>query len=261
VSVGDPRPPTVRRLEEAALSAWPALRQHLVDGAVLRVADGHTKRANSINPLYPSERSPARHRELAETAFAALGRPPLWRLTPLAPAGLGEVLDRAGYSVFEESVVETRALAPGDFAPDPAGAVLARATDAPPGTDGECWLDANIRLGGAPAGARATLAAMLDRVPPPAGFVALVEGGRIAATAMVAVQDRLAGLFEVVVDPAGRGRGLGARVVASAYAWAAEAEARHAYLQVTAANAAARRLYARLGFAESHRYHYRAPPG
>jgi len=37
-----------------ALTTWPALQQRLYDGWVVRFARGHTRRANSVNPLYPS---------------------------------------------------------------------------------------------------------------------------------------------------------------------------------------------------------------
>jgi len=48
-----------RDLEELALTTWPALQQWLYDGWVVRFADGHTRRANSINPLYPSHQDAA----------------------------------------------------------------------------------------------------------------------------------------------------------------------------------------------------------
>ena len=41
-----------RELEELALTTWPALQQWLYDGWVVRFAGGHTRRANSVTPLY-----------------------------------------------------------------------------------------------------------------------------------------------------------------------------------------------------------------
>ena len=43
-----------RRLEEVAMNAWPSLQQMLFDGWIVRLAQGYTKRANSVNPLFES---------------------------------------------------------------------------------------------------------------------------------------------------------------------------------------------------------------
>ena len=41
--------------EELSMNAHPSIKTQLFDGWVLRFADGYTNRANSVNPLYPSE--------------------------------------------------------------------------------------------------------------------------------------------------------------------------------------------------------------
>jgi len=46
----------IRAVEELAMNAWPSL-QTCFTMVVLRFADGYTKRANSIHPLYPSSLS------------------------------------------------------------------------------------------------------------------------------------------------------------------------------------------------------------
>ena len=56
---------------------------------------------------------------------------------------------------------------------------------------------------------------------------------------------------------AARGQGLARRLCIRLLTRARDEGARAAYLQVDAANHAARSLYARLGFADGYAYHYR----
>src|SRR5690242_2761336 len=79
----------IRTIEEASFGAWPALSQVYDDGWILRFADGHTKRANSVNPTYPSLGDVEAKIGRAEGWFRARGLPPVFRVTPLAePADL-----------------------------------------------------------------------------------------------------------------------------------------------------------------------------
>ncbi|WMM30943.1 GNAT family N-acetyltransferase, cg3035/Rv0428c family, partial [Shouchella clausii] len=44
----------IRKIEALSMNAQPALKTVQKGGWILRFANGYTKRANSINPLYPS---------------------------------------------------------------------------------------------------------------------------------------------------------------------------------------------------------------
>ena len=101
---------------------------------------------------------------------------------------------------------------------------------------------------------------MLGSIAVPVGFAFAEEAGTPLAMAIGAVDGEYMGLFDVLVMPAARRRGLARRVTESLYAWAWDCGARFAYLQVVATNAAARPLYAEQGFETVYSYHYRAPP-
>ena len=86
-------------LEELSLIALPALQTVLVDGWVVRFAAGYTRRANSVNPLYPARRELVDSVAACETLFDQQGLRRVFKLTPAAePAGLDDFLAARGYA-------------------------------------------------------------------------------------------------------------------------------------------------------------------
>ena len=80
----------IRSIEELSLNAWPALNTAFYDGWVLRFAEGYTRRANSINPLYPSTLDPIEKIRVCEEIYAARGQDIVFKLTPACePANTG----------------------------------------------------------------------------------------------------------------------------------------------------------------------------
>src|SRR4051794_38934733 len=105
-------------LERRALRAWPALETRTADGWLQRLSAGYTKRANSINALEAKNSLTLETKNALEAAYRAANLPPIWRLTPLAPAGTDELLADAGYRRIDESRVQRAPL--GDrFVADP----------------------------------------------------------------------------------------------------------------------------------------------
>lgn len=247
----------IRTIEEAAFGAWPALAQVLDDGWILRFADGHTKRANSVNPTYPSTGDVETKITRAEGWFRARGLPPIFRVTPLAePADLDARLAARGYEAFETSRAlhnpELGAIAPAEL---PAGVSLR--VDARPD---QGWLDAYLALTPLDARKVAALKRMLDLIVPTACFGWLHEAGQPLAAAFVVVQGGLMGTYDVVTAPEARRRGLMRALLSRLTVSAGAAGATSGAIFVVATNAPAGALYEGLGYRELYRYHYRMAP-
>src|SRR5260370_41036522 len=117
----------IRDLERKAFNAWPALESRAIFGWVQRFAGGYTKRANSISAIeVKPDFTPDVMADL-ERPYRERGQPPIWRLTPLAPAGADAALADRGYRRIDESLVQRAALDE-RFAADPA----VRLAPAPP---------------------------------------------------------------------------------------------------------------------------------
>ena len=246
-------PPSILAIEAACLSAWPAIGV-VHDGAWLwRYAQGYTKRANSIQCLDPADEDDAEARILRLAALSVRhGIAPVFRVTPLAGDRVVATLDRLGWRSFEESRVLTLDL--GD-------AAFERRADIRPFPPGDPrWYRVQSSLAGyAPAGVE-TLKILLGLIAPEAmGFVAYGRDGTPAAAALAVVSGGIGVYLNVVTDRARRRQGHGEAVMQAALAWTRENGARHAALQVVADNDAGGALYAKLGFVERYRYHYRRP--
>jgi len=238
----------VRHLERLAFRGWPALESEDVQGWHLRFSGGYTKRANSINAL---GLRPSTDVETIEAPFRARGRRPVWRLTPLAPVGMADLLEARGYEAIERSLLQRCALHDG-FRADPTVEIAA--------SPGSSWLEAFATHSPVRPEHRETMRRMLGAIAPPAGFAFVQSEGRPMAMAIGAVEGDHMGLFDVLVMPEARRQGLARRVTESLYAWAWAKGARFAYLQVVATNAAAMPLYAAQGFRTVYEYEYLVPP-
>jgi ribosomal protein S18 acetylase RimI-like enzyme len=240
----------IRAFERRAFSAWPSVETRTSHGWVQRLSGGYTKRANSINALEVKSRLTSDMKDTLESPYRTANLPPVWRLTPLAPANADSLLAEAGYRRIDESLVQ-RAPIHARFALDPEVRVVASPSDD--------WLAGFAALSPVAPEHRETMARMLRSIAAPVGFARVEDAGRPVAFALGVVDGDHVGLFDVLVAPQARRRGLARRLTRSIGAWGREHGARFAYLQVVATNAAALPLYADLGFETVYSYAYRVP--
>ncbi|MFB9329901.1 GNAT family N-acetyltransferase [Paenibacillus aurantiacus] len=239
-------------IEELSLNHWPALSTLLYDGWVLRFAEGYTKRANSISPLYADKLELTSKIDVCEQIYRENGLRPIFKLTDASPAALDRHLAERGYEQVDRTSVQTLPL---DQLRDPQHAAIS-IEDHP----SDAWIADFCRLNGSPADHQAVMIRMLGKIRTAAGFIRLYEEGRAVACGFGVIERGYIGLYDIVTDPSCRNRGLAEQMILHLLQWGKREGARFSYLAVVLNNAPALRLYAKLGYKEAYRYWYRCAP-
>ncbi|MGG7519258.1 GNAT family N-acetyltransferase [Allorhizobium undicola] len=245
--------PLVRRLEAVSFRAWPAASVNYDGSWQIRLSGSYpSKRINCVVALDRSDtRDIGQRLDKATRKFEAYGRKMVFRQTPLAAPEIEDALVAGGWHRFDESVVMIADLAALDEHD---------AMDHLPSHDIGRFVDASLTMHGEDASLKPGLAELIGSIKPPYGLFLKEIAGNGPVAAAICVQDNdLAGLLQVVVDPAHRGKGEGFELVYGALRWARMRGARQAWLQVEASNQPALALYRKLGFRHAYDYCYWTP--
>jgi GNAT superfamily N-acetyltransferase len=240
-------PPPVADLERLAARSWRGLEEQPHGEWLLRAGGGFTGRANSVLVVGdPPEDLPAAVRTVTRW-YTERGLRPRAQV----PTPGGEQADAAfaaaGWTRDDDNLVLTASLV--GWPPATVDVDLTRAPD-------DAWLT-GYRYRGTPlppvaydvlVNAEDPVFAAIRCEPEPAPLAAVARGVLVEGWLCVTA---------VTVDERYRRRGLATAVMAGLGAWARGRGGSSCVLQVAGGNAAARTLYARLGFTEHHRYHYR----
>ena len=247
-------PDLLSRIEDAGINASAPPQQLWMDGWIVRFSPGKAKRARCVNAVAAGRLPVAEKLRRAEAVFLDAGLPLVVRITPFSqPAGLDQHLAGLGLQVIDDTRVMVGPMPEGSVPP----------TALPPGTsllpaEPQDFAEVVGALRGSPAVQRLAHAERLLASPVPYRGWLLQRDGRTLACGQYAREGDLVGLYDVFTAPDERGRGLAATLCAHLLCSARGEGARTAYLQVDAANVAARKVYQRLGFADAYAYHYRA---
>jgi N-acetylglutamate synthase len=243
----------IAELERAATLHWQAPDTEWLGEWLLRAAGGFTGRANSALPLGDPGVPLPEAVAIVQDWYCRRNLRPMIALPQVLPQG-------APRDPLEDHLSERAWV----LRPGPAFVMTADITEIPaPAADvrldpepDASWL-ALYRYRGQelPAIARTLLMSA-----PWQAFASIRRAGRPVAVGRISVAGEWGAITAMEVDPACRRQGLGTAIIAALAAAAAGRGARRILLQVETGNAAARALYARCGFRDSHRYHYRLAP-
>lgn len=180
----------------------------------------------------------------AETRHRVWEQPLLFSVDS-GDAGLAEALATRGYREADSTLILSAPLTP--LAEPPI----------PPVTAMDCWPPLAIQRDlWAQTGIVPERQAIIDRAGHPKAAILGRTRDRAAGVGFVAVHGGCAMLHALAVLPEWRGSGLGAWMVRRAARFGLEHGAQEMALAVTAANAPARAMYERLGFAQVGAYAY-----
>ena len=241
-----------RRIEEAALNSWPALQQLLFDGWIIRFAQGYTKRANSVTPLYPSSLSAEEKITFCERFYQEKQLPTIFRLPSFAAesASLDQLLEQRDYRSIERTLVLHTTLS--SRVPRVSGSDLdVRALSL------ASWFPIYRQLNTHARPLQELHRTLLERIAPPFMYAALYRKDIPVACALGVLEHDAFGIFDVITDSMQRRKGYSTQLVTEMLSWGKRHGAQYAYLQVLDTNQPAQQLYSKLGFQKRYSYWYR----
>jgi ribosomal protein S18 acetylase RimI-like enzyme len=241
------------RLEDAGLTSSQPPQQTIYDGWLLRYSPGKAKRARSVNAIAAGARPLDEKLAHVEAFYGRVGLPCVFRITPYSqPPSLDAALAAHGFLAREESRVMWTELQKASGPVTQAGRFTT--------LSGPEFADLVARLRGSPPAQAVAERQRIAHLALPALYIGVKLGDEPVSSGCVVIDDDVAGIFNMVTTPEQRGQGHATAIVEHLLQHASAAGARWAYLQVDAANAAARGVYRKFGFRDRYAYWYRARP-
>ena len=244
----------IRTIEEISLNALPCLQQILYDGWILRFAEGYTKRANSVTPLYPGSQDLSQKIRRCEEIYRRLKLKPIFRLTNASELKtLDRTLEELGYIKQDSVSVRVKDISDNDILNNSLFPTIAYELS-------EEWLDHYVHAANLPIQHWNTLSTMLELIPNPTCYAWLKDRQRFCSCGLGVLEHGYLGLFFVVTAKKQRGKGYASQLISAMLDWGKHNGATQAYIQVETDNQAGINLYNKLGFAEVYQYFYRIKP-
>ncbi|GAA0383648.1 GNAT family N-acetyltransferase [Paenibacillus motobuensis] len=239
-----------KSIEELSLNHWPSLSTLLYDGWLLRFANGYTKRANSISPIYDCTYDLQLKIDECEKMYRGQQLPVIYKITPFVhPAHLDEVLAERGYLKHDMTSVQVLDLKH-VRQPRLRSVKLSQEADLE-------WINDFCQMSQVGERHIPTMTTMLDNIKGCKTMISLYADSRAVACGFGVIEREYLGLFDIVTHPDYRNQGYAGQMILHLLQWGKQHGARYSYLAVVANNAPALRLYEKIGYSEIYKYWYR----
>ncbi|SHJ64315.1 Ribosomal protein S18 acetylase RimI [Geosporobacter subterraneus DSM 17957] len=242
----------IQKIEELSMNALPALSTVFVDGWILRFANGYSKRANSVNPIYPCSVNLESNVAICERLFQENNLDTVFKLTEQEEIyKLDELLSQRGYSYEAKTNIMVKNILGFKIQEsEKANAFVYRELR-------EDWFEAFITMNRINVQNAQTLRRMLQNIIPDTYYGYVMENGSITAVGLGVSERGYVGMYDICVEEDRRRQGLGTKIMNNLIDAALEDGCTYSYLQVVDANEPAKALYEKLGYEKLYSYWYR----
>ncbi|GAB4366310.1 MAG: hypothetical protein Kow00121_03640 [Elainellaceae cyanobacterium] len=237
-----------RTIERLALRAWSAFETIDYAGWRLGFAEGYTKRANSVTVLDQVETDLEAKIAYCEAQYQARQQPPIFRLLSFTnPVRLDSYLSERGYQLVDPSYVMGCSL-------------IGRSHTITTSLHSESlddWLAAFYQLNGGQVQSSLHHRQILAAIESKAIFALLHQQQEVVACGIGVLENGYLGIFDLFTHPTYRRCGHATVLMQGILQWGIAQGAEFSYLQVVQSNAAACKLYKKLGYQIMYEYWYR----
>lgn len=254
----------IQILEELSLNALPSLQQILYDGWILRFAEGYTKRANSVTPLYPSSEDLTQKIYRCEQIYESFNLKPIFRLISIPQLkALNQTLEKLGYQKQCNISVQVKTITDSNASTNNYSNTQIVSGDRSITLNNELseeWLDHFVHAASLPIQHWETLSTILQIIPTQTCYAWLKHRYQFCSCGLGVLENNYLGLFLIITDKKQRRKEHANQLISAMLNWGQSKGATQAYVQVETKNLKAINLYNKLGFREVYQYFYRIKP-
>ena len=239
----------IKNIENMLMRSWPAIKQEVYDGWILRYSMGYTRRGNSVSPFYESFFDHEEKFEYCERYFESKGLKVIYKLIEDENCFIiDKELEKRGY--VKESLMSVQEAELSDIKFNVEGMIIENQFS-------EYWFDFfSVEMNLSENEAEA-LKIILKKNDDKNFYVLKKEGDKMVAGGLGVIEGDKLGIYNIYVSPDARGNGYGEEVVKRIMLEGRGRNVDFAYLQVAVDNIQALNLYKKLGFREIYKYWYR----
>jgi GNAT superfamily N-acetyltransferase len=240
-----------KTIEEYSLNAWPALQTLVLDGWLLRFAEGYTKRSNSINAIYGGlTKNIEENIKNCEEIYSRADLDVVFKITPFVPGSLDKTLENRGYGTLGPTSVKTLESLKNIKDPFIKDVEIAECLS-------DKWLEIMSEFNGLSEENKMITQRLLSGVLVRKGYFILYTNSIPVACGLGVVEGNYVGLYDIVTAKQYRNQGYGEQLILNILKWAKSIGTTKSYLSVVQDNIPAIKLYEKLNYEEIYTYWYR----